>query len=526
MGTLLNGPLTEVLMSKTRLIKQTCEKCHKEFEYDIFESVNVTLDPELREKVLSGEIYKVVCPHCGEVEVSARPLLYHDMDKKFMIYANTPAELLLIKDTVKNNQLAKEFPKLDITKDYTICGATGHFDLVTKITALEAGLDWRVATLTIHLMIYHLKKQYSEEHKEELEVNYSVLIRDDDNLVMIVDCGKDKQFNHIFPMDFYEGLLQEFKTRLDDIDPFFFNDDSAHYFMEESDVEKEKLESQKRIAFIAVDTSGNKHLCVAPDYLESKLKEDDVVVIDELSGDLIKKAQIIKKIEFNDFNLPYGLYLFETIPFEFNVPKFDKQSEGISEEETKAVLDILNSYKDSKVTFDSFPSEQLEKMNVYVASQYGGNISFPFLDGEFYVPGYLREADLPDDEASEEKPVYKLASFNDLVRFSFLMSFNGIVINPYKENVIITADTLRRYPFYRAMKLEGNLFVILESLKDDEIRHMSRIVFNVMKDYAANQLSYEEIGEKYKKEVSVIKRMLSYGHARLSEILTYRFMNE
>ena len=106
------------------------------------------------------------------------------------------------------------------------------------------------------------------------------------------------------------------------------------------------------------------------------------------------------------------------------------------------------------------------------------------------------------------------------------MSFNGIVINPYKENVIITADTLRRYPFYRAMKLEGNLFMILESLKDDEIRHMSRIVFNVMKDYAANQLSYEEIGEKYKKEVSVIKRMLSYGHARLSEILTYRFMNE
>ena len=232
------------------------------------------------------------------------------------------------------------------------------------------------------------------------------------------------------------------------------------------------------------------------------------------------------KFHAQNFQPKEVTFLFETIPFEFNVPDFDKQAEGISEEETKVVLDILKSYKDSKVTLDSFPSEQLEKMNIYVASQDEGDVSFPFIDGEFYVPGYLKEADLPDDDGSENKPVYKLASFNDLVRFSYLMSFNGIVINPYKENIIITADTLRRYPFYRAMKLEGNLLMILESLKDDEIRHMSRIVFNVMKDYANNQMSYEEIGEKYKKEVSVIKRMLSYGHARLSEILTYRFMNE
>ena len=526
MGTVLNGPLLEAFMSKTRLIKRTCEKCHKEFECDIYESVNVTLDPELREKVLSGEIYKTVCPNCGEVEVSAHPLLYHDMDKKFMIYANTPAELLLIKDTVRDNPLSKDFPNLDITKDYTICGATGHFDLVTKINAIEAGLDWRIATLTMHLMVFHLQDQYSKDHKEKLDINYSVLIRDDDDLVIIVDAGEGKQFNHNFPMDFYEALLQEFKTRLDEINPFFFNDDSAHYFMEVSDVEKEKLESQKRTAFIASDISGNKHLCVAPDFLEPKLKEDDMAVIDELSGGLIKKAQIVKKLKLTDFDLPFGLYLFETIPFEFNVPDFDKQAEGISEEETKAVLDILKSYKDSKVTLDSFPSEQLEKMNIYVASQDEGDISFPFIDGDFYVPGYLKVVDLPDDDESENKPVYKLASFNDLVRFSYLMSFNGIVINPYKENIIITADTLRRYPFYRAMKLEGNLLMILESLKDDEIRHMSRIVFNVMKDYAGNQMSYEEIGEKYKKEVSVIKRMLSYGHARLSEILTYRFMNE
>lgn len=515
-------------MSKISKIKKTCHHCNKEYEADIFESVNVTLDPELREKVLSGEIYKTTCPHCGKDEVNAYPILYHDMEKKFMVYAGTPANLLLTRDEICDNPMAKEFPALDITKDYTICGATGHFDLVTKIIALEAGLDWRVATLTIHLMVYQLRRHYYEEHKEQLEVNYSVLIRDNDNnLLVIVNCGENKEYDHYFPMDFYESLMEEFKTRLDDINPFFFNDDSAHYFMEKSDIKKETLEAKKQIAFIAVDINDNKHICIAPSFLESKLKEGEIVVIDELQGEIVKKAQIIKKIEFNSFNLPFGLNCFENIPFEFRVPEFDRTEEGITEEETQHVLEVLTSFKEQKVTIDTFPIDELSRMNVYVEGSNSG-LSFPFIDGEFYVPGYIKESDIPDDEPinEEERRTYKLGSFNDLVRLSFMMGFNGIVLNSGKDEIIVTADTLRRYPFYKAIKCDGNLLMALESLRDDEIRHMSRIVYNVMKDYAAGQLSYEEIGEKYKKEVSMIKKMLSFGHGMLNEILTYRFINE
>lgn len=53
----------------TRIDKSTfiCKKCSKKFDVDTYHSVNVTLNPELRDKVLSGEIYKFICPHCHHI---------------------------------------------------------------------------------------------------------------------------------------------------------------------------------------------------------------------------------------------------------------------------------------------------------------------------------------------------------------------------------------------------------------------------------------------------------------------------
>ena len=72
-------------MSKIRTIKLTCPECGEEFDFDVYESVNVTLDPDLKEKVLDGGIFSASCPKCGHTETLVHPFLYHDMDRKFMI---------------------------------------------------------------------------------------------------------------------------------------------------------------------------------------------------------------------------------------------------------------------------------------------------------------------------------------------------------------------------------------------------------------------------------------------------------
>ena len=40
-------------MSKMRTVTLTCPKCGEQFEFNLYESVNATLDPELREKVIN-----------------------------------------------------------------------------------------------------------------------------------------------------------------------------------------------------------------------------------------------------------------------------------------------------------------------------------------------------------------------------------------------------------------------------------------------------------------------------------------
>ena len=44
-------------MSKVRKVKFNCPECGEEVEFDYYESVNVTLNPELKEKIVSGGIY-------------------------------------------------------------------------------------------------------------------------------------------------------------------------------------------------------------------------------------------------------------------------------------------------------------------------------------------------------------------------------------------------------------------------------------------------------------------------------------
>ena len=51
-------------MSKQRKITYKCEFCGKPFDTTVYDSVNVDLDPELREKILNGSLFMHECPHC------------------------------------------------------------------------------------------------------------------------------------------------------------------------------------------------------------------------------------------------------------------------------------------------------------------------------------------------------------------------------------------------------------------------------------------------------------------------------
>ena len=87
------------------IIKTINCECGNKFEADVYLSVNITTDPQLKKKVLDGKINSVVCPECGRQHY-LEPFLYTDMKKSFRIEIN-PAKI----DREKIKKLIKKLER-------------------------------------------------------------------------------------------------------------------------------------------------------------------------------------------------------------------------------------------------------------------------------------------------------------------------------------------------------------------------------------------------------------------------------
>ncbi len=62
-----------------------CPKCGHPQPFTLWKSLNVTLNPELREKLFRGEINVFHCDSCEFTSLIDYPLLYHDMERAFCV---------------------------------------------------------------------------------------------------------------------------------------------------------------------------------------------------------------------------------------------------------------------------------------------------------------------------------------------------------------------------------------------------------------------------------------------------------
>lgn len=72
-------------MSSFRENKITCPACQKEGSYTVWDSINVDLDPNMKQKVMDGSLFIWVCPNCGKSFNVPYSFLYHDMTHKLMV---------------------------------------------------------------------------------------------------------------------------------------------------------------------------------------------------------------------------------------------------------------------------------------------------------------------------------------------------------------------------------------------------------------------------------------------------------
>ena len=84
-----------------------CPKCEKEQSVTVWDSVNATRDPGLREGILHGGINEFKCSDCGHEAFLLVPLLYHDMRRDFCVQYYPPQ---CLDDPEFFNQFESSYP--------------------------------------------------------------------------------------------------------------------------------------------------------------------------------------------------------------------------------------------------------------------------------------------------------------------------------------------------------------------------------------------------------------------------------
>jgi hypothetical protein len=121
-------------MSNTTTCRLKCQQCKTEHEYNLHESVNVTREPELREQLFSGELTRFKCPACGWTGQIWYPLLYHDMQRLFMIWQWPPNSLPEPVEALRGEAMAGYRLRLVVNRN----------ELLEKILIFEDHYDDRV----------------------------------------------------------------------------------------------------------------------------------------------------------------------------------------------------------------------------------------------------------------------------------------------------------------------------------------------------------------------------------------------
>lgn len=71
-------------MSKPSRHRFVCP-CGDVFDAEVFKSANVTLQPDLKDRILAGRFNCARCPSCGREVEAQIPFLYHDMAANLLI---------------------------------------------------------------------------------------------------------------------------------------------------------------------------------------------------------------------------------------------------------------------------------------------------------------------------------------------------------------------------------------------------------------------------------------------------------
>src|SRR3989338_2141164 len=128
-------------MSVYRSFQLSCA-CGYEFEATLWDSINVTEQQELKQRLLTGDINQIQCEKCKKRSYVEKHLLYHDMDRKLWV------QMFPKGDRGKWQELEEDhkdiIKKNSKVKEYVFRLAFGQEELLEKVRIFDNELDDRI----------------------------------------------------------------------------------------------------------------------------------------------------------------------------------------------------------------------------------------------------------------------------------------------------------------------------------------------------------------------------------------------
>lgn len=182
-------------MTQKKNITVTCPACCEDGNFQTYPFVDAENDPELKESIFNRDLFRFICPECGEEILVSYSCTYLDKGNEFVVALVTDPDA--------------ERTSVEAT-GYTLRIVRSINEFVEKIALMEDGLDDRVAEL-YKIM---LEDQFEEERQgaEILGIYYGGQNLDDKSLIFFIITGNAENVRAMLSFDTYQAISKQFEA--------------------------------------------------------------------------------------------------------------------------------------------------------------------------------------------------------------------------------------------------------------------------------------------------------------------------
>ena len=164
-------------MSKFKMEQLSCPRCNHAQEVPTWNSINVTLNPQLKVDFFANKINTAICEKCKYHSMIGKDLLYHDMQMKVMIFERYSSH-----DIMNELEILKQHCAPNEFRNYRFRIVKSRRALTEKVLIFQDGFDDRVIELMKLIVI---------SHADDLDAR-------DDQDVLLYYCGSNERQDLLF----------------------------------------------------------------------------------------------------------------------------------------------------------------------------------------------------------------------------------------------------------------------------------------------------------------------------------------